>query len=54
MTKDIISLEEQDDVVNALKVMTVNNIGRIIIKNRDQTVGILSRTDILRSIQLLE
>ncbi len=54
MTKDIISLEEQDDVVNALKVMTQNNIGRIIIKNRDQMVGILSRTDILRSIQLLE
>ena len=54
MTKDIISLEEQDDVVNALKVMTLYNIGRIIIKNRDQTVGILSRTDILRSIQLLE
>jgi Zn-dependent protease/predicted transcriptional regulator len=54
MTKDIISLEEQDDVVNALKVMTLNNIGRIIIKNRDQLVGILSRTDILRSIQLLE
>lgn len=54
MTKDIISLEEQDDVVNALKVMTEYNIGRIIIKNRDQMVGILSRTDILRSIQLLE
>lgn len=54
MTKDIISLEEQDAVVNALKVMTLNNIGRIIIKNGDRLVGILSRTDILRSIQLLE
>jgi Zn-dependent protease/CBS domain-containing protein len=54
MTKELISLKEDDAAVNALKLMTVNNIGRIIIMNGKKMVGIVSRTDILRSVQLLE
>ncbi len=54
MTKDLITLREDDDAVSALKLMTVNNIGRIIITKEKQIVGIVSRTDILRSVQLLE
>jgi Zn-dependent protease/CBS domain-containing protein len=54
MTKEIISLEEDDDAVKALKLMTMNNIGRIIIIQDKKMTGIVSRTDILRSVQLLE
>jgi len=54
MTKEIINLKEDDDAVNALKLMTMNNIGRIIILNEQKMTGIVSRTDILRSVQLLE
>ena len=56
MTKELISLNEHDDVVTALKKMTVNNIGRIIVTDmdNDKMVGIVSRTDILRALQLLE
>ncbi|VVB95573.1 Zinc metalloprotease [uncultured archaeon] len=54
MTKKLITLEEDDDAVNAIKLMTVNNIGRIVITKEKQIVGIVSRTDILRSVQLLE
>lgn len=54
MTKEIISLEEDDDVVKALKIMTMNNIGRIIILQDKKMTGIVSRTDILRAVQLLE
>jgi Zn-dependent protease len=54
MTKDVITLREDDDAVNAIKLMTVNNIGRIVITKEKQMVGIVSRTDILRSVQLLE
>lgn len=54
MTKQIISLKEEEDAVNALKTMTLNNIGRIIITDQEKMVGIVSRTDLLRSIQLLE
>ena len=54
MTKEIISLKEDDDAVMALKLMTTNNIGRIIILQDKKMTGIISRTDILRSVQLLE
>lgn len=54
MTKEIISLEEDDDAVKALKLMTTHNIGRIIIIQDKKMTGIVSRTDLLRSVQLLE
>jgi Zn-dependent protease/CBS domain-containing protein len=54
MTKEIINLKEDDDAVKALKLMTMNNIGRIIILDEKKMIGIVSRTDLLRSVQLLE
>ncbi|HEY6585683.1 MAG TPA: CBS domain-containing protein [Candidatus Methanoperedens sp.] len=54
MTKNIISLQEDDDAVNALKLMSLNNIGRIIVKKDEKISGIVSRTDLMRVIQLLE
>lgn len=54
MTKGLISLKDDADAVDALKLMTVNNIGRIVITNDKKMVGIISRTDILRSVELLE
>ncbi len=54
MTKNLITIKEDDDAVNAVKLMTANNIGRILVKNDGKMVGIVSRTDLLRSVQLLE
>ncbi|CAG0948090.1 Putative zinc metalloprotease Rip3 [Methanosarcinales archaeon] len=54
MTKEIISTKEDDEAVKALKIMTTNNIGRIIITQDKKIIGIVSRTDLLRSVQLLE
>ncbi len=54
MTKEIISLPEDEDAVSALKLMTINDIGRIIITRDKKMVGIVTRTDLLRSVQLLE
>ena len=54
MTKGLITIKEEDDAIVALKIMTVNNIGRIIVKNDGKITGIVSRTDLLRAVQLLE
>lgn len=54
MSKNIIGLQEYDDAVNALKLMTTKNIGRIIVTNGEKISGIISRTDIIHAIQLLE
>ncbi len=54
MTKELITANEDDDAVKALKLMTTYNIGRLIIKEGDKMTGIVSRTDLFRAIQLLE
>lgn len=54
MTKELITTKEDDEAVAALKLMTTKNIGRIIVKKEGKMTGIVSRTDILRAIQLLE
>ena len=54
MTKELITLKEEDDASIALKHMTVKNIGRIIVKNDNKMTGIVSRTDLLRAVELLE
>ncbi|MCX9011410.1 MAG: CBS domain-containing protein [Candidatus Methanoperedens sp.] len=54
MTRELITCKEDDDAVVALKLMTMNNIGRIIVKDDGKMTGIVSRTDILRAVQLLE
>ncbi len=54
MTKEIISLPEDAEAVDALKLMTLRNIGRVIITKDKKMEGIVSRTDLLRAVQLLE
>jgi predicted transcriptional regulator len=54
MTQELITAKEDDDAIIALKMMTVNNIGRVIVINDGKMTGIVSRTDLLRSVQILE
>lgn len=54
MIKELITASEDDDAVTVLKLLTRNSIGRILIKNDDKMIGIVSRTDVLRAVQLLE
>ncbi len=54
MSKELITASEDDDAVSVLKLLTRNDIGRILIKNDDKMIGIVSRTDVLRAVQLLE
>src|SRR3989304_8558776 len=44
MTQELITAKEDDDAIIALKIMTANNIGRIIVKNDGKMTGIVSRT----------
>ncbi len=53
MSKNIFGLQEDDAAVNALKLMTVNNIGHILVVKGDKISGIISKTDLLRTVQLL-
>ncbi|MFA5331735.1 MAG: CBS domain-containing protein [Methanoregula sp.] len=52
MTKDVIVLPPTASVMDALKVMTMKNIGRIPVVQDDRIVGIVTRTDILKVTEL--
>jgi Zn-dependent protease/predicted transcriptional regulator len=54
MTRNVIALPPSAPVIEALRIMSVNNIGRIPVVDKDRLVGIVTRTDILKVIELKE
>ncbi|MDY6959555.1 MAG: CBS domain-containing protein [Halobacteriota archaeon] len=52
MSKDVIGISPDDDAVDALKLMSKNNIGRLIVMENEAMIGILSRTDLMKAIEL--
>ncbi len=54
MTRGAIALPPSAPVIDALRIMSGSNIGRIPIMDGDTIVGIVSRTDILKVIELKE
>ncbi|MDI6855483.1 MAG: CBS domain-containing protein [Candidatus Thermoplasmatota archaeon] len=53
MTKNIIHITPEEGAVEALKVMAKHNIGRLLVLENGKIVGIVSRTDLMRAIQIL-
>jgi Zn-dependent protease/CBS domain-containing protein len=54
MTRAVISLPPSAPVIDALRIMSGTNIGRIPIVEGSQLVGIVTRTDIMKVIELRE
>jgi len=52
MTRDIVTLPPTASVIDALRIMSTRNIGRIPIVHEDRIVGIVTRTDILKVTEL--
>jgi len=52
MTRGVISLPPSAPVIDALRIMSSNNIGRIPIIEGDTLIGIVTRTDIMKVIEL--
>ncbi|MCY0860369.1 MAG: CBS domain-containing protein [Sulfolobaceae archaeon] len=51
MRVNVITINEDDDLLDAIKKMFMYNVGRLLITNIEgKVVGILTRTDILKSI----
>ncbi|NOQ33273.1 MAG: CBS domain-containing protein [Methanosarcinales archaeon] len=51
MTSEVITIEADADAFDAFKLTISNNVGRLIVMDRGRMVGIVSRTDLMRSIQ---
>ena len=52
MTREVISLQPDAPVTEALQAMTQKNIGRLVVMDRGQMVGIVSRSDLTRVLDL--
>jgi Zn-dependent protease len=51
MNRELISIRPDADAFDALKLMSSRNVGRLIVIDDEQIVGIISRTDLMRAIQ---
>lgn len=47
ITNNIIYIDVNSDIDNALKIMSSNKVKRLIVKDKDTIIGILSLSDIL-------
>ncbi len=51
MTREVITIKADADAFDAFKLIASDDVGRLIVVDRGRMVGIVSRTDLVRSIQ---
>lgn len=54
MSKDIIAIEPETSVFQALRIMSEKRIGRLPVLEEGKLVGIISRSDIMKLAEILE
>jgi predicted transcriptional regulator len=53
MSKNVIHVPPYMEAVDALKVFNQLNIGRVVVQVDGKLIGILSRTDMVRAMDML-
>jgi predicted transcriptional regulator len=51
MKREVIAIPPDAEAFDALKLMSMRNLGRLIVMEDRQVLGIVSRTDLMRAIQ---
>ena len=54
MTKEVITIRPDNDLYDALKILAPNTIGRIPVVENGEVTGIVTRTDILKLMEIRE
>ncbi len=54
MTRKVITLKPDDDAFKALQKLSTNKIGRLVVMEGGRIAGIISRTDMLKALELYE
>lgn len=52
MTRNVITLKPDDDATIALQQISQRKVGRLVVMDGDRMAGIISRTDLVRAIEL--
>ncbi|PXF60734.1 MAG: hypothetical protein C4B59_07855 [Candidatus Methanogaster sp.] len=53
MAKKVSFIPEDADALDALKMMSTENVGQLLVQDNESITGIVSRTDLTRSIEVL-
>lgn len=54
MVEDVISVDVEDDVYKAARLMNKHKINRLPVLDKNKLVGIISRADIIKALEKLE
>lgn len=54
MTRDVISVEPGDDAFGVLQKLGENDVGRVIVEADGDMIGIISRTDLMTALDVLQ
>ena len=54
MNKKIVSVDQDDDLAIACAKMTENRISGVGVKTKDKTIGILSKTDVVKALSMMQ
>jgi CBS domain-containing protein len=54
MSKDLITTNPNEEVIIALEKLTKHNLGRLPVVKDDKLVGIISKTDIIKILNLMK
>lgn len=55
MKTDVITIRDEEDILEAIRKMVIYNVGRLlVVDSMQRVIGIVTRTDILKSIAGLE
>ncbi len=53
MTTELIAVAPDDDVMSALNQLDENEVGRLIVMDDDEFVGLLTRTDVMTALSII-
>jgi CBS domain-containing protein len=52
MTKRVVVTDPQEEVASTLEKLTNNRIGRLPVLENSQLVGIISKTDVMKALEM--
>ncbi len=54
MTTDLVTVDADADVMDALEALENNDVGRLVVRDADGFAGILTRTDIMTALSIIK
>lgn len=53
MTEDLVTVGPEEDAFEALRTLSTKSFGRLVVVENDEIVGIISRTDVMKALDVL-